>query len=85
MKMETVNISLTPEQVEFVRRTVARDFGNVSEYFRDLIRQRMKREIEEDLAFLEGTAKGAPAGPNEEEIKMIVRTQRQVRKDLRRG
>jgi Arc/MetJ-type ribon-helix-helix transcriptional regulator len=82
--METVNISLTPEQSEFVRRTVARDFGNVSEYFRELIRERMTREIEADLAFLEKTSKGAPAGPGEQEIKKVVRVQREVRKTLRR-
>jgi Arc/MetJ-type ribon-helix-helix transcriptional regulator len=82
--METVNISLTPEQSEFVRRTVARDFGNVSEYFRELIRERMKREIEADLAFLEKTSKGAPAGPGEQEIKKVLRVQREVRRTLRR-
>ena len=44
----------------------------------------MKREIDADLAFLEKTSKGAPAGPGEEEIKKILRAQRKVRKTLRR-
>ena len=84
MKMDTMNISLTPEQSEYVRRTVERDFGNASEFFRDLIRERMKREIESDLAFLESTTKGAPAGPNEREIEDILSVQRPVRKELKR-
>ncbi len=84
MKMDTMNISLTREQSEYVRRTVERDFGNASEFFRDLIRERMKREIEADLAFLGSTTKGAPAGPNEEEIEDILSVQRRVRKELKR-
>jgi len=80
MKMGTMNISLTPQQAEYVRRTVARDFGNASEFFRDLLRERMKREIEADLALLESTTPGAPAGPSDEEIEGILATQRKVRK-----
>lgn len=80
MKMGTMNISLTPEQAEYVRRTVARDFGNASEFFRDLLRERMKREIAADLALLESTTPGAPAGPSEAEIEGILATQRKVRK-----
>ncbi|MGE3312933.1 MAG: type II toxin-antitoxin system ParD family antitoxin [Limisphaerales bacterium] len=82
MKMGTMNISLTPEQAEYVRRTVARDFGNASEFFRDLLRERMKREIEADVALLRSTTPGAPAGPSEEEIAGIVETQRKVRRQL---
>lgn len=80
MKMGTMNISLTSEQAEYVRRTVARDFGNASEFFRDLLRERMKREIEADLALLESTTPGAPVGPGDEEIEAILATQRDVRK-----
>jgi Arc/MetJ-type ribon-helix-helix transcriptional regulator len=80
MKMGIMNISLTPEQTEYVRRTVARDFGNASEFFRDLLRERMKREIEADLALLESTTPGAPAGPSDVEIEGILATQRNVRK-----
>lgn len=83
MKMGTMNISLTPEQAEYVRRTVEREFGNVSEFFRELLRERMKREIEADLALLQSTTTGAPAGPSEAEIEGIVKTQRQVRGELR--
>lgn len=65
MKMGTMNISLTPEQAVYVRRTAARGFGNASEFLRDLLRERMKREIEADLALLQSTTAGAPAGPSE--------------------
>lgn len=84
MKMNTVNISLPTAMSEFVRENVERDYGNVSEFFRDLLRERMRREIEADLAFLNSTAEGAPAGPSEEEIAHILAVQRKVRKDLRR-
>ena len=81
--MGTMNISLTPEQAEYVRRTVARDFGNASEFFRDLLRERMKREIEADLALLQSTTASAPAGPNEAEIASVLKTQKKVRQQLR--
>jgi Arc/MetJ-type ribon-helix-helix transcriptional regulator len=83
MKMGTMNISLTLEQAEYVRRTVERDFGNASEFFRDLLRERMKREIEADLALLQSTTRHAPAGPSEAEVEAILVTQRKVRKELR--
>ena len=81
--MNTMNISLTPEQSEYVRRTVERDFGNASEYIRDLIRERMRREIEADLKLLAATTKGAPAGPSDQEIENVLAVQRQVRKELK--
>lgn len=80
--MGTMSISLTAEQAEYVRRTVARDFGNASEFFRDLLRERMKREIEADLALLQATTPGAPAGPDAQEIEGILNVQRQVRRRL---
>lgn len=83
MKMGTMNISLTPEQAEYVRRTVEHDFGNASEFFRDLLRERMRREIEGDLELLQSTVPGAPVGPSEEEIETILETQRKVRKHLK--
>jgi Arc/MetJ-type ribon-helix-helix transcriptional regulator len=83
MKMDTMNISLTPAQSEYVRRTVDREFGNASEFFRDLLRERMRREIEADLATLKATARGAPAGPGEADIERILAVQRAVRKERR--
>ena len=83
MKMNTMNVSLTPEQSEYVRRSVDRDFGNASEFFRELIREKMRREIDADLKLLASTAKGAPAGPSEQEIEDVLAVQRQVRKELK--
>jgi Arc/MetJ-type ribon-helix-helix transcriptional regulator len=82
MKMDTMNISLTSCQAEYVRRAVNRDFGNASEFFRELLRRQMAREIAEDMAFLKTTTKGAEAGPSPEDIEDILRIQREVRKKL---
>jgi Arc/MetJ-type ribon-helix-helix transcriptional regulator len=38
--MSTLNISLPKAMDEFVRENVGRDYGNVSEFFRDLLRER---------------------------------------------
>ena len=83
--MDTMNVSLTPEQSEYVRRTVERDFGNASEFFRDLIRDRMRGEIEADLAFLRSTTKGAHSGPSDQEMEQVLAVQRKVRKELTRA
>ncbi len=85
MKMTTMNVSLTPEQSEYVRRNVERDFGNASEFFRELIRERMRREIEADLAVLNATNQFAPAGPSAAELDQVLAVQRQVRKDFKRA
>jgi hypothetical protein len=50
-----------------------------------LIRARMQREVEADLAFLKSTTKGAPAGPSEEEIEEVLAVQHAVRKELKRA
>ncbi|MCX6902931.1 MAG: hypothetical protein NTW03_05545 [Verrucomicrobia bacterium] len=42
MKMETMNISLTPAMAEYVRKQVGSMYGNVSEFFRDLVRERIE-------------------------------------------
>jgi len=82
MKMDTMNISLPKPMSEFVRQTIERDYGNASEYFRDLVREKMRKEIEADVKFLEDSIKGAPPGPTEEEIEEIVTLQKKVRKEL---
>ncbi len=84
MKMDTMNISLPKAMAEFVRQNVERDYGNVSEYFRELVRQRMKREIEADLRLLRESGPARP-GPSEKELETIERIKRQVRKDLHAG
>ena len=64
---------------------MVREFGNASEFFRNLIRDRMQREIEADLALLHSTAQGAPAGPTERELEEGLAMQRKVRKELKRA
>ena len=58
-----MNISLNPELAEFARAdSKARAFDSMSEYMRDLIRQRRQEQIEADVAFLEKAVEGAPLG-----------------------
>jgi len=83
MKMDSINISLPQPMADFVRGVVERDYGNASEYFRDLVRERIQKEVAVDVAFLQGTHEGAPVGPSESEIDEILKIQKQVRKDLR--
>ena len=79
-----MNISLPKAMAEFVRQNVERDYGNVSEYFRELVRQRMKREIEADLRLLRESGPARP-GPSEKELETIERIKRQVRRGLHAG
>ena len=84
MKTDSVNISLTPAQKEFVRRAVERDYNNVSEFFRDMLRERMEREIAQDVALLDKAMRGAPSGdPSRAEMAEIVATQKRLRKARR--
>ena len=83
MKMETMNISLPSAMFEYVRDATERDYGNVSEFFQELIRQRLQKEVEADVAFLKKTMKGAPTGPTESEIEEVLAIQRRVRKARR--
>ena len=83
MKMSTVNISLPKAMGEFVRENVERDYGNVSEFFRDLVRERIRRHIDADLTLLNTATDGAPAGPADSDVKEILSIQRRVRKKLR--
>lgn len=82
MKSNTMNISLPAPMSEYVRQNVERDYGNVSEYFRDLVREKMKKGIEADLKFLRTTGPAQP-GPTAQDLQLIERIKRQVRKDLR--
>ena len=83
--MATLNISLPPSMAAFVRAQCERDCGNLSEYFRTLIREKMKHEIEEDLRFLEATRSGAAPGPSAEDVEEVLTLQKRVRKDLARA
>ncbi|MEK7685167.1 MAG: type II toxin-antitoxin system ParD family antitoxin [Verrucomicrobiota bacterium] len=85
MKMATLNISLPGPMEAFVRAQCDRDYGNVSEYFRTLVREKMKQEIDEDLRFLESTRRRAAPGPSAEDVEEILTLQKRVRKDLARA
>ncbi|MGD1085530.1 MAG: hypothetical protein ABSA47_12390 [Verrucomicrobiota bacterium] len=73
MKAVSINISLNPDLAEFARAdSRARAFDSMSEYMRDLIRNRRQEQIEADVAFLEKAIQGAPvADPSDEEMTEI--------------
>ena len=54
MKAVTINISLNPELADFARSdSEAHAFDSMSEYMRDLIRNRRQQQIKRDVAYLE--------------------------------
>ena len=79
--METINISLPPAMAEYVRNSTQRFYGNQSEFFRDLVRRKFQAEIEADVQFLEKAIEGAPSGPSQEQIDIIIATQKEVRRE----
>ena len=83
----TINISLNPELAEFARAdSQARAFDSMSEYMRDLIRNRRQDQIEADVAFLERAIEGAPLGdPSDEEMAGIYAGIKARRKKTREG
>ena len=51
MKAVTINISLNPELADFARSdSEAHAFDSMSEYMRDLIRNRRQEQIKQDVA-----------------------------------
>ncbi len=78
MKMDTMNISLPPKMAEFVRRSVEGSYGNVSEYFRALVREKIEKQAAADLRFLRST-EGAGPGPSAKIIKRALKIQEQTR------
>ncbi len=87
MKAVTINISLNPELAEFARAdSEARAFDSMSEYMRDLIRNRRQEQIEADVAFLEKAIEGAPPrDPSDEEMAEIYAGIKARRKKKREG
>ncbi len=84
MKMKTMNISLTPDLADYVRKITAEHYGNASEFFREMLRERIRRQAERDVAFLQTTSAGAPPGPDAAELREVLAVQRAVRKELKR-
>ena len=87
MKAVTINISLNPELAEFARMdSEARAFDSMSEYMRDLIRNRRQEQIQADVTFLEKLIEGAPLGdPSDEEMAEIYGSIKARRKLKREG
>ena len=85
MKTATLNISLPASMAAFVRAQCERDSSNVSQYFRALVREKMKHEVEEDLRLLESTRSGAAPGPSTADVEEVLALQNRVRKDLARA
>jgi len=88
MKAVTINISLNPELAEFARAdSEARAFDSMSEYMRDLIRNRRQQQIEVDVALLEKAIEGAPLGdPSDEEMSGIytgIKARRKKKRESR--
>ncbi len=83
----TINISLNPELAEFARAdSEARAFDSMSEYMRDLIRNRRQEQIEADAALLEKAIEGAPLGdPSDAEMAEIYARIKAHRKRKREG
>jgi Arc/MetJ-type ribon-helix-helix transcriptional regulator len=87
MKAVTINISLNPELAEFARSdSKAHAFDSMSEYMRNLIRNRRQAQIKRDVAYLEKAIAGAPIGdPSDEEMAEIVKAQHRLRAERRRA
>ena len=83
MKMHTLNVSLTPALSQYVRQQTKSRYGNASEFVRETIRERMERESRADEEFLRASGVGAPPGPDEKQIRELLKIQRQVRKGRR--
>ena len=87
MKAVSINISLNPELAEFARAdSRARAFDSMSEYMRDLIRNRRQEQIAADLDFLKESIRDAPVGdPSEQEMADIYASIKARRKQKNEG
>jgi len=48
------------------------NYGNASEFFRELVREKIQREVDADLALLESTGSSALPGPSERKIEQVL-------------
>ena len=83
MKTETLQMSVPVDLAEFMRQDMAeRQFANVNEYVRALLRQRRQARIEEEVHFLKQAMTGAPAGePPPEFYARIKELQHDIRQE----
>ena len=81
--VQTLNISLTQEQLAWVRgKKDQGGFASASDVVRDLIRREQEKEAAQLEAEFEALAKCSDAGPPP--VERIVATARKVRKELLR-
>ena len=82
MKTETLQMSVPVDLAEFMRQDMAeRQFANVNEYVRALLRQRRQARIEEEARFLEQAMTGAPVGEPPAEFYARIK---ELQQDFRR-
>jgi antitoxin ParD1/3/4 len=83
MKTETVNLSLPRELAEFARQDMTLGaYSTISEYVRELIRQRRQARIEADVKFLEEAISGASQSePPQEFFDEVSAIQRRIRSE----
>ena len=81
MKTVTRNISLSEELDGFARQeTATGGFSSLSEFFRDLLRQRRQAQIQQDVALLAQAITGAPEEePGEPFFRKVAAAQRRTR------
>ena len=83
MKTITRNISLPAELDQFAQAEVqAGAYSSLSEYFRQVLRQRRQAQIEADVKLLGKAIR--TASEDEEPVEELVATTRKVRQQMRR-
>ena len=83
MKTITRNISLPAELDQFAQAEVLTGaYSSLSEYFRQVLRQRRQAQIEADVKFLGKAIR--TASENEEPVEELVAMTRKARQQMRR-
>ena len=83
MKTITRNITLPEELDKFAQTELqAGTYSSLSEYFRELLRQRRQAQIEADVRLLGKAIRSAPE--EDEPVEELVATTRKVREQMRR-
>jgi Arc/MetJ-type ribon-helix-helix transcriptional regulator len=81
-RMKTLTISLPAEMANWVRAKSARGaYGNISDLMREMIRERMRSEIEADVRTLSESMSRACEGPTEEQLARVLAIQKEVRRE----
>ena len=86
MKTESVMVSLPVELAEFARQDMRLGvYGTLNEYVRELVRKRRQERIEQDLKFLEQSARGAPTeAPGDAFYGQVAVIQKKLRRKMKR-